>query len=136
MWSKSLAEKYLSDINGQTKLRATWPPGAPLTLGTVGELDEDGVFTPRGHISSFGITINIETSPSNPLLYQSQSGVQSTTKLKGQTSELFEYVGKAQAGARFQFENQAAFVVSIHDVTLQRISDQIALKYQLRQLIN
>jgi hypothetical protein len=47
----STAEQYAAEIRKELGYLAAWTPGTPITVGTIGTLD-DGVFEPRGNLST------------------------------------------------------------------------------------
>lgn len=127
---------YTQEIYDNLKYRPTWLPGTPLSLGTVG-LIEDGLFRPVTSLNqlkfNFEETLDTERDAFD---YTSKSGVSITFKGAGDTNPKFEAVTKASAGALIEFSRTGAIVLQLRGVANHRIADQPALyKEMLRSIV-
>lgn len=135
----STAQQYVSEIRQALKYHAAWLPGSKLTLGTIGDVQDD-VFVPMDTITGeLGISVQFEELPhegTDSLTYQSQSGVIIQTKASGATSTAFKYLGEADAGMSISFGKRGACVLSLREYRTHRIANQIRLQRELLQRID
>jgi hypothetical protein len=123
--------QYVKEIYDGLKLWATWLPGTPLTIGTVG-IFENRVFYPRSHLKSFGIKYNTKADPTTEnLSYQSTKGVQMQFKVSGATSKAFQNLSKLDAGVGIDFKDQDGVIFSARDLIHHSIADIDKLSQKL-----
>ena len=129
------AGQYLQGVLRGMRYRATWPPNGTIRLGSVGIL-VGGVFQLRGKLSDFGVSFQSEraTAEKGNFVFQSNSGVKVTYKAAGDTSDLFQVVGKGSAGALVEFSRAGAIVFSAPSCTISRITNIRALEKQLSKV--
>lgn len=134
----SVAEQYAREIKRGLEYNATWLPGDELKLGHVGEV-QDGIFVPQDTIKHL-LDLDLHPEPNAhegfSLTYQSHAGVSLAAKAKGETSTLFQHIGKAQAGISVTFQNQGACVFSVPRYRIQRAGSQITFRRQLLDRID
>ena len=64
--------------------------------------------------------------------YQSSAGVTQTVKLAGDQKGIFEAIGTASAGVRYDFSRAGAVVFSAPDCQIEEIDDKRSLERQLQ----
>ncbi|MBP1468908.1 hypothetical protein EYB53_024580 [Candidatus Chloroploca sp. M-50] len=133
------AQQYTREIQTNLKYHAIWLPGTPIDLGAIGDV-QDGVFVPMDNITqALAIPVQPELLPEHggeSILHQSQSGVTYQTKVGGETSALFKWIGAAEAGIAFDFKRQGACVLSLQGCRTRRIANQLALQRELLKRID
>src|SRR5215212_9385870 len=98
--------QYAKEISQGLNYGATWTPGTPLKLGHMGTF-VNGVFRPQGNIQALGISFEVEVDPTaTKYTYASQGGVSLSFKAQGQSSQLFQSLAEAEAGARISFTRE------------------------------
>lgn len=130
----SAASQYLDELYQHFRYLATWSPGTPLALGTVGEF-QDGIFVPTSDLASFGI--RFETIKDNtPIDYNhaSEGSVEVTVKAKGETNAAFKSLSALDAGVAVQFKRAHAVFFTASNCYEDRIADIVKLKCDVRSL--
>ncbi len=133
------AQQYTNEIRRALHFQATWFPNTQLSLGTVGEV-EDQIFRPLDNITwTLGILVESEFLPAQHganLLYQSQSGISIQTKASGATSALFKAIADLDAGISVTFSQQGACVLSLQNYRTERIANQVKLRRSLLKRVD
>jgi hypothetical protein len=65
----------LPDVSRELRLLATWPPGSPMKVGSVGQFLGDRVFEPETSLGSCGITFSVDDDPGPGVLSYTSDGV-------------------------------------------------------------
>lgn len=125
----SLFKKYARDVKENLGYRATWPVGAPIALGDVGEII-DGTFHRRTDLAQLGIGFEVtqDLSPSQKFDYESKHVGSTTVKVAGQTDEKFEFIAKADAGIRVEFTGEDAVMLKTKNARVNSIKDVAGLE--------
>lgn len=122
---------YTKEIYDNLQYRPTWLPGTPLSLGTVG-LIEDGIFRPVTSLDQLKIPFTAMLDVERDSIdYSSKSGVSISFKGAGEANPKFEAITKASAGALIEFSRSGAILLQLRGVANHRIADQPALYKEL-----
>src|SRR5579862_4678974 len=131
---ESTYRHYTRSLLLSTGYRATWSPAESMELGAVGYL-EDGRFRQHTRLRDFGVRFRTRTNPGKTSIeYQSSSGVSTTYKAAGDVKGVFQGIGTASAGVRFDFSRAGAVIFVAPDCTIAEIDDRRSLEKNLRAL--
>lgn len=127
---------YISEIYRNLRYRASWLPGTPMGLGTVGPI-EDGIFRAVTDLPLLQIPFEETDDPEKKanIDFTSQTGVSMAFKAAGEVDGRFAAVAKAEAGALLEFSREGAVVLQLREVLLKRISDQARLSRSLMRAV-
>jgi hypothetical protein len=127
--------QYTFSILTNTGYRATWLPNERMELGAIGFLLENGKFDQRADLSDLDVKWKRKPNRSTTTVeYQSSSGVTQTVKIAGDEKGLFEAVGTASAGVRYDFSRAGAIVFSAPQCEIDEIDDKRNLERQLQTI--
>jgi hypothetical protein len=129
--TKPYFTRYAEEITENLGYGATWTPGTPLRLGTVGTF-RNGVLLPLSHLDSLGIEFETESDPS-PTTYthMSEGDVSLSFKASGETDDAFQALAKAEAGAAVSFARGNAVLFSAGGCSETRVADVPGLEADL-----
>lgn len=124
--------KYAKEIRNNLHYGATWTPGTPLRLGTIGTF-RNGVFLPISHLDSLGIDYETEEDP-NPTTYthMSDGSVSLRVKASGETDDAFDALAKAEAGVSVSFTRGNAVLFSAEGCRENRVRDLPRLEERMK----
>jgi hypothetical protein len=126
---------YTREIFDNLKYRPTWLPGTPISLGTIG-LIEDGVFRPITSLRKLNIPFEeVIDLDRDSIDYNSKTGVAITFKAAGELNQKFEAISEASAGALIEFSRVGAIILQLRGVAIHRISDQATLNKEMMRSI-
>jgi hypothetical protein len=117
---------FAGDITNQvrtdTSFHFVYPPGVGVRLGDI-VVRDSGIWVPVGNVTAdLGVTFNTVTDSIpgswNPT---SERGVDYDTKLSGQPSGVFKFLTDAEAGVKISMNADNSFVLSMADVSFERI---------------
>jgi hypothetical protein len=118
----------IGDIVGDVKRQSTfwlnYPMNNELKLGDI-VMMHHGVWIRDGNLlDDYGVklTEQIGTTPLDPWVIKSESGVQFTPKIAGAASDAFKFLADAEAGVSVRFTDEDKFVLSMRDTTIESVS--------------
>ena len=138
------AAAYTRAVHQAKGLFASWPPMSDVKVGDFFEL-KGGVPRRLGNITQDEWGLTIETQPgTNPdatgpnatnWVAQSSDGVEVKAHLDAATPPTFvsKYLGKADLGLAIEFTGEGKFVLSMSEVSSQRIDNLVDLNRQLKK---
>jgi hypothetical protein len=127
--------QYTFSILTNTGYRATWLPNERMELGAVGFLLDNGKFDQRANLRDFQVRYKPKPNRATTTVeYQSSSGVTQTVKLETDEKGIFEAIGTASAGVRYDFSRAGAVVFSAPDCEIDEIDDKRGSERQLQGL--
>ena len=131
---KSPVKQYTNELYKKFGYYATWMPGTPMELGTVGIMDSK-VFVKKSHLRNFGIAFDIEEDPSkDDLDYTSDSGVTFTPKVSGTVPAAGSVLTQADAGFTVEFSREKALLFKVKGAQYVSIRDQEKLGREIGKL--
>jgi len=106
---------------------ANWPPGMPIALGAVGDI-EGGGFVQRGHLADPDRAVpfaedHVEDRPDG-YDWATHGAVQVLAKAEGETSRAIPHVPKASAGIKIEFSRKNAVAIRFDEVTQKRVRSE------------
>jgi hypothetical protein len=109
----------------------TWPPITRLRLGEIGTAS--GVaFVPITTLAECGIASAPSAADTRDhLTYRSEGSVDVTFKVSGQTSQLFQSLAEAQAGALVRFAKNDGVLVAYSGLAEHRLASQPVLAQEI-----
>jgi hypothetical protein len=132
------AHQYTSELGRELRFNATWTPGMPLALGTIGVIDDDNVFAPVSSLGQFGIGFK-EAEPKNgtteTFSYASAGAVDIGLKLAGKPSDLAPNLPIERAGLGIRFNREHAIIFRADGATHTRMADELPLAREVLSLI-
>mgnify|MGYP002777817733 CR=1 FL=1 len=123
-------ERFTGILHDELGCRAVWPPVvSPVRLGDYGVLD-GGVFRKLGHISDFGVELQVEQGQPASLNFVSASArlVRSAGDLPVTS---FSGIGGVQARLRVEFAEKASFLLKCSRISVEQIANIGAIGRQL-----
>ena len=133
----SAALQYTSELSGQLRFLATWPPGVPIELGMVGTIDDNQVFSPVTSLTRLGAKFEESSiaGAGERFSFASAGAVDFSFKAAGVTSDLIPSVPQAEAGLGISFKREYATVFEASGISYTRIEDQVDLQASVITLI-
>lgn len=129
-----LSSQYTRSLFRALDWRGTWLPSESVALGDVGTL-KNGLFQQQTTLAELGVRFSKNAGRARASFhYQSTSGVSVRTKVAGEASPYFTWVGAASAGVRFGFSRRGAVVFSAPSCQIVRIAGPAAVRAKLRRL--
>lgn len=133
------AHQYTSELGRELRFNATWTPGMPLALGTIGIIDNDNVFAPVSSLGQFGIKFK-EAQPKDgggteTFSYASAGAVEIGLKLAGKPSGLTPNLPIGRAGLGIRFNREHATVFRADGATHWGMADELSLAKEVISLI-
>lgn len=126
--------QYTKSLFRALNWRGTWPVSERLELGDVGTL-EDGIFRQETTLADLRVSFSKNWGTARTsFYYESSSGVSVHTKLAGETSRFFSYVGHARAGVSFLFSRAGAVVFWAPSCRVGAIANPASLRPKLKRL--
>lgn len=127
-------DDYVDAIHTNVGYRPTIPPGDDARLGDVGII-QDGRFSRMANLEDFGIEFEQRTDDSTvSYYYESESGVESKTKAKGESGAAFEVLGEAEAGVQVTFSGKNKVVFKATDCRETKIDNVDRVKREVMAL--
>lgn len=127
-------DDYIDAIHTHIGYRPTIPPGDDARLGDVGIID-DGRFSRMANLEDFGIDFEQRKDDSKvSYYYESERGVESRTKAKGDPGGPFEVLGEAEAGVRVTFSGENKVVFKATDCRETKIDNVNRVKREVMAL--
>jgi hypothetical protein len=131
---KSPVKQYTNELYRKFNYYATWMPGTPMELGTVGIMDGKE-FVKKSHLRNFGIAFETEEDPSkDDLDYTSDSGVTFAPKASGTIPSAGSVLTQADAGFTVDFSREKAILFKVKGARYVSISDQEKLGRDIARL--
>ncbi len=122
-----LNESYVKEINKHLGYMAFWLPDSSYGLGTIGVIDNDGIFDPISDLESMGISFEVEQRPGKSNIdYTSAGNVTLNTKVAGKLLSGSK-LDKADAGFVLDMGRKHSILFQANDVTTTRIKDKVRL---------
>ncbi len=132
----SSARSYVRSVWDQTRYVAVWIPITKVELGEIYKVHK-GVPQLVGTLADWGIEWkeDPESEQRGSWTAKSERGVDISTKFEGKTPDgiVLKNLAQADAGAVVKFTEKDSFVVTLSDVTMQRMENTRALGPQLRK---
>jgi hypothetical protein len=130
------ARSYVRSVWDQTRHVAAWIPISKVELGEIYEVHK-GVPQLVGTLADWGIEWkqDAESEQRGNWTAKSERGVDISTKFEGSTPDgvVLKNLAVADAGAVVKFTEKDSYVISLSDVTMQRMENTHALGPQLRK---
>jgi len=130
------ARSYVRSVWNQTRHVAAWIPLSKVELGEIYKVHK-GVPQLVGTLADWGIEWkeDPESEKRGNWTAKSERGVDISTKLEGKTPDgvVLKNLAVADAGAIVKFTEKDSYVISLSDVTMQRMDNTRALGPQLRK---
>jgi hypothetical protein len=126
-------KKYTNELYRHLHYYATWLPGTPLELGTIGTM-KNKEFTKKSHLRNVGIDFEIvEDTTKSDLNHTSQGAVTISPKLSGKIPQVGSALGQGDAGFTVKFSKQNAILFKAKGTVTSSIEDQFKLGRQIRK---
>lgn len=121
-------QTYMEEIHRRTTYVPTWLPGKQRRLGDVGTY-EDGVFRRKRTLGEYDIEHGRrrDETPTDYALNSSE-GFTFESTLSGESAREFEALGKAEAGARIEFDREHAYAFVAKGCREHEIADKRAVE--------
>jgi hypothetical protein len=120
-------KKYTNELYRQFHYFATWLPGTPLELGTIGVL-KNNEFTKVSNLKNENIDFEIdEDTTKSDLEHSSKGAVSIITKLAGTAPIAGSVLSDADAGFTVEFSQENAILFKANGTLSPSIRDQIKL---------
>jgi hypothetical protein len=130
------ARSYVRSVWDQTRHVAAWIPLSNVELGEIYKVHK-GVPQLVGTLADWGIEwkVDSESEQRGSWTAKSERGVDISTKFAGSTPDgvVLKNLAVADAGAVVKFTEKDSYVISLGDVTMQRMGNTRALGPQLRK---
>ena len=130
------ARSYVHSVWTQTHYVAAWIPISKVELGEIYKVHK-GVPQLVGTLADWGIEWkeSPESEQRGNWTAKSERGVDISTKFEGKTPDgiVLKNLAQADAGAVVKFTEKDSYVISLGDVTMQRMENTHALGPQLRK---
>jgi hypothetical protein len=125
---------YLRHMNSKTGYRATWDPGKPLTIGSVGRLDNSGIFSVFTTLEKEGIPVELRVDDTTADLdYTSSESVTITTKLSGKVPVAGSFLTEADAGFNIEFKSDRSVVFQSQGNQTDQLTNLAEIKKMILQ---
>lgn len=122
-----LNESYVKEIRKHLGYMAFWLPDSSYGLGTIGVIDDDGVFDPISDLESMGIPFEVEQRPGKSNIdYSSAGNVTLNTKSAGKLLPGSKLT-KADVGFVLDMGRKHSILFQANEVTTTRIKDKVRL---------
>jgi hypothetical protein len=131
----SVAGTYCRDVSRELRLLATWPPGAPMRVGSVGRFLGDRVFEPETSLGSHGITVPVDDDPGPGVLSYTSDGVREQGVAAG--AHLPDLAGgavTAKATVRISFQREHGIVFRASGLRYRTMRDQPTMARKVARL--
>jgi len=124
--------KFSQFLKTQIDCRAVWPPViTPVQLGDYGVMD-GGNFQKLGHISDFGVTLEVERGEGSSLNLVS-TDVRMTRLAGSAPVAMFSGLGKVQAKLEIEFSSSDAFMLKCRKIERTQLRNLGAIGRKLSQ---
>lgn len=131
---KSPVKQYTNELYKKFGYYATWMPGTPMELGTIGIMDGK-VFVKRTHLRNLSIAFDTDEDPSrDDLDYTSETGVTFTPKVSGTIPSAGSVLTQADAGFTVEFSREKALLFKVKGAQYVSIRDQEKLGREIARL--
>ena len=134
----SVAGTYCRDVSRQLRYLASWPPGSPAEVGSVGSFYGDKVFDVETKLGSFKISFGVEDSSNasqGALSYTSDGVSEFGIGVGGMLPTLDGGLVKAEAKVTISFTAEHAIVFQASGLTYHTMLDQPHMARQVARLI-
>ena len=132
---KTTVRQYTDELFRQFHYYATWLPGSPVELGTIGTM-KDKEFTKASHLRNEGILYETdEDTSTSDFDYSSKGAVTVRPKLSGEVPVAGSVLSQADAGVTVEFSRQNAILFRAIGTTTVSIRDQIKLGREIRKRV-
>jgi hypothetical protein len=131
-----LGPAYVKQIWKDKRVNAIYPPGETVKLGDI-YIYDDGVYNYYSNLKEFDIKVESETSPGETgWSSKSKNSTKIVAKSPGRspTASLPPPSEKADAGAIVQFTDANAYVLSLGEVKVRKVTNLVATGEKLRDL--
>jgi hypothetical protein len=129
------AELYTGQMHAKSGYLAMWPPGAPLTLGDVGEFD-GRAFVGRSNLATKGVPFEVLCDPAPDIVdqYSTAEAVHRKIKVGGKAELFAPTIPLREAGVVLEFSRGGAVWYVARDSRYDRIADIDALEPLIKGL--
>lgn len=125
---------YLRHMNAKTGYRATWDPGKPMTIGSVGRLDQGGIFSVFTSLEKEGIPVELQVDNTTADQdYTSSESVTITTKLSGKVPAAGSILTDADAGFNIEFKSEKSVVFQSQGNQTDQLTNLAQIKKMILQ---
>jgi hypothetical protein len=131
----SVAGTYCRDVSRELRLLATWPPGSPVQVGSVGRFLGERVFEPETSLGSCGVTFSVDDDPGPGVLSYTSAGVRESGVTAG--AHLPDLAGgavTAEATVTIGFQREHGIVFRASGLRYRTMRDQPKMARKVARL--